>query len=77
MGLGSSPASQARVGELALTLSGLELILFFPAKAGLVWLMGPSFPFLLGPCKERVVGFFLSLASSASLFQLFFHMRTV
>lgn len=34
VGLGSSPASQPGVGELALTLSGVEL--FFLAKAGLV-----------------------------------------
>lgn len=77
VGLGASPASQPGVGDLALTLSGVELILFFPAKAGLVWLMGPSFPFLLGPCKERVVCFFSSLVSSASLFQLCFWMRIV
>lgn len=61
VGLESSPASQPGVGELALTLSGVELILFFPAKAGLVWLIGPSFPFLLGPCKERVVWVFFPL----------------
>lgn len=77
LGLGSSPASQPGVGELALTLSGVELVLFSSAKAGLVWLTGPSFPFLLGPCKERVVCFFFSLASSASLFQLFFRVGFV
>lgn len=60
--LGSSSASQPGVRELALTFSGVELILFFPAKAGLVWLTGPSFPFLLGPCKERVVWVFLPLS---------------
>lgn len=69
--LGSSSASQPGVGELALTFSGVELILFFPAKAGLVWLTGPSFPFLLGPCKERVVWFFCLSRELCSSFPAF------
>lgn len=54
-----------------LRLSGVELVLFFPARpvSACVGAVGRPFPFLLGPCREPFL--FLS-ASSASLFQFSF-----
>lgn len=81
LGAGETPDPQPGVQGLAPAFSRVGLVVF--CSQGRLGVADGPFPFLLGPCKDRVVelGFFLFLfslsASSASLFQLSFRMRFI
>lgn len=77
LGAGATPAPQPGLRGLAPAFSRVELVVFFPVRADLVRLTGPSL-FCWAPAKRGGWGFFFALSvSSASLFQLSFRMRFV